>query len=100
MLFRSELSNRGRKNKDDTYDYNELYCLVMHDYFKEHPNAGAILFERDSIEHIVVERVSEIDFETLKLLDPKEDYRYSWTLEYCENKRKEYEKTMKSRKKR
>lgn len=95
-----KLSNRGRKNKDDTYDYNELYCLVMYDYFKEHPNAGAILFERDTIEHIVIERVSEIDFDVLKLLAPKEDYRYSWTLEYSQKKRAEYEKRMKSNKKR
>ena len=87
-----ELSKRARKKEDDTYDYNELYCLVMHDYFKEHPNAGAILFERDSINNYVIERVSEIDFEDIKMLHPKEDYRYSWTLEYCENKRKEYEK--------
>ena len=87
-----EFSNRARKDKDGKYDYNELYCLIMQDYFKEHPNAGAILFERDDINHIVIERVSEIDFEDLKLLAPKEDYRYSWTLEYCENKRKEYEK--------
>lgn len=90
-----ELSKRARKGEDDKYDYNELYCLVMYDYFKEHPNAGAILFERDSIEHIVVERVSEIDFEVLKMLAPKEDYRYSWTLEYCEKKRKEYENSKK-----
>lgn len=76
------ISSRAYEN-NGTFDYNELFCIIMYDYFQEHPNAEAIMLDRDTIKCYIVERVSEIDKYLIDCINPKIDFRYSDTKDYA-----------------
>lgn len=67
------------------YDSDELTCLIMVDYFKEHKNSDGLLVCSEIENDKIVDKIYEIDGAYALLLKEDIDMRYSDTWEYYVN---------------